>query len=73
MLFRSSLLDIQLEKDVRIPIRFIRSALPDGGDGYSIDSVYGMCGSAWRDTVKKIHVPNNIDEMEKDMQVKKSA
>ena len=68
-----SLLDIQLEKDVRIPIRFIRSALPDGGDGYSIDSVYGMCGSAWRDTVKKIHVPKNIDEMEKDMQVKKSA
>ena len=68
-----SVLEIQLEKDVRIPIRFIRSALPDGGDGYGVDSVYGMCGSAWRDTVKMIHAPNKIDEMERDMQVKKSA
>lgn len=68
-----SLLDIELEKDVRIPIRFIRSALPDGGDGYSVGSVYGMCESAWRDTVKKIHAPNKIDEMERTMQIKKSA
>ena len=52
-----SVFEVELEKDVRIPIRFIRSALPDGGDGYSIDEVYGMCGSCWRDTVKKIHAP----------------
>lgn len=42
-----SLFEIELEKDVRLPIRFIRSALPDGGDGYSVESVYGMCEDAW--------------------------
>lgn len=54
-----SVFEIQLEKDVRLPIRFIRSALPDGGDGrYSVESTYGMCHSAWRpDMVKKIHLP----------------
>ena len=50
-----SVFEIELEKDVRLPIRFIRSALPDGGDGYSIDSVYGMSGSCWREVVKEIH------------------
>lgn len=49
-----SVLEIQLEKDVEIPIKFIRSALPDGGDGYSICGVYGLISSAWRDTVKQI-------------------
>lgn len=49
-----SVLEIQLEKDVEIPIKFIRSALPDGGDGYSIHSVYGTTDSIWRDAVKKI-------------------
>lgn len=53
-----SCFEIELEKDVRIPIKYIRSALPDGGDGYSVDSVYGMCGSAWRQgSVKHIHAP----------------
>lgn len=57
-----SIFEIQLKKDVCLPIRFIRSALPDGGDGYSIESVYGMCCSVWReDMVKKIHLPNKID------------
>lgn len=60
-----SVLEIELEKDVRIPIRFIRSALPDGCDGRSVGNVYGMCGSAWADTLKKIHAPRNIDEMER--------
>ena len=50
-----SVFEIELEKDVRLPIRFIRSALPDGGDGYSIDSVYNMNGSCWREVVKEIH------------------
>lgn len=53
-----SVLEIELEKDVRIPIRFIRSALPDGCDGYSIRGVYGICGSAWKQgEVKLIHAP----------------
>lgn len=50
-----SVFEIELEKDVRLPIRFIRSALPDGGDGYSIDSVYNMNGSCWREVIKEIH------------------
>jgi len=43
-----SVLDIQLEKDVKIPFKFIRSIMPDGGDGYEIANVYGMCESAWK-------------------------
>lgn len=56
-----SVFEIQLEKDVRIPVKFIRSALPDGGDGqWSVESVYGMCKSCWRDTVKEIHSPSLV-------------
>ena len=50
-----SLLEIQLEKDVELPVRFIWSALPDGMDGYSISSVYGLCGSAWRGDTMFFH------------------
>jgi len=60
-----SVLDIQLEKDVRIPIRFIRSALPDGCDtGYGVSGVYDMSASAWKDTVKKISAPRNVEKLE---------
>jgi hypothetical protein len=53
-----SVLEVELEKDVKIPIKYIRSALPDGEDGYSIESAYGMSGSAWkRDMIKTIHAP----------------
>ena len=44
--------------DVKLPVKYIRSALPDGGDGYAVESVYGMCGSAWtQGGVKMIHAP----------------
>lgn len=50
-----SVLEVELEKDVRVPVKYIYSALPDGaGPGYSIENVYGMCKSAWEDTVKEI-------------------
>ena len=56
-----SVLEVQLEKDVRLPIRFIRSATVDGGDGYSIRDVYGTDASIYReDVVKKIHAPKKI-------------
>ena len=55
-----SVFEIQLEKDVKIPVKYIRSCLPDGGDGYSVGSVYGMCGSAWRDVLKEVHVPEKM-------------
>ncbi len=58
-----SVLEIELEKDVRLPIKFIRSALPDGADGYGVDSVYGLCGSAWtQGEVTKIHCPKALTE-----------
>ena len=60
-----SVLEIQLEKDVRLPIRFIRCALPDEGGyayEYSIGSVYGLCGSAWTNTLKEIHIPRKLKE-----------
>lgn len=56
-----SCFEIELERDVKLPVRFIRSALPDGGDGYSVSEVYGMCGSAWKKGgVKLIHAPRNV-------------
>ena len=56
-----SVFEIQLEKDVKLPVKYIRSALPDGGDGYSVGSVDGMCGSAWKNGgVKMIHAPVKI-------------
>lgn len=56
-----SCFEIELEKDVRLPVKYIRSALPDGGDGYSVEEVYGMCGSAWqRGGIKTIHAPKKM-------------
>ena len=56
-----SCFEIELERDVRLPVKYIRSALPDGGDGCSVERVYGMCGSAWRQGgVKLIHAPVKI-------------
>jgi hypothetical protein len=34
----------------------IDSAWPDGGRGYSINEIYGLCSSAWTDNaIKEIH------------------
>ncbi|MDE6282047.1 MAG: hypothetical protein K2M15_09760, partial [Oscillospiraceae bacterium] len=56
-----SCFEIQLDRDVKLPVKYIRSALPDGGDGYSVGSVYGMCGSAWkRGGIKSIHAPAEL-------------
>lgn len=58
-----SVLEVELDKDVKLPIKFIRSALPDGGDGWAIQNVYGMCGSAWtQGGVKLIHCPKKLEE-----------
>ncbi len=56
-----SVLEIELEKDVKLPIKYIFSAMPDGGNcyGYGVGNVYGLCGSAWRQGgVKAIHAPS---------------
>ena len=51
-----SLLEIHLDKDVRLPIRCIDTAKHDGCRGYSIRGIYGvMTSSWWGDTLKEIH------------------
>lgn len=52
-----SLLEIKLDKDVKLPIKYIFSAMPDGARtyGYDIGDTYGMSESAWRGSVKEIY------------------
>jgi len=50
-----SVLHIELEKDVVLPVKFIDSAMPDGCRGYSVSSIYGMLGSFWSDGGLKIN------------------
>ncbi len=47
-----SLLEIELEKDVELPIKYIFTALPDSATQYSIDETYGLIKSCWKDGVK---------------------
>jgi len=49
-----SVLDIALEQDVVLPMRYISSACPDGGRGYSVANVYGLCSSMWTPALKRI-------------------
>ena len=49
-----SILNIELEKEVRLPFTKIRSALPDGGDGYAVQSVYGN-DSLWTSSISVLH------------------
>jgi len=45
---------IQLEKDVEIPIEFIRAATVDGArGGYSIKGCYGCNSSCWKNAIKE--------------------
>ena len=56
-----SLLEIELDKDVVLPIKCIWQAEIETGKseyGYSVDSVYGLVGSAWDGTVKETHYMN---------------
>ena len=50
-----SLLEIHLDKDVRLPIRCIETAKHDGCRGYSIREIYCCCTSLWTETLKEIH------------------
>lgn len=52
-----SLLEIDCEKDIEIPIRCVFDAVVDGTKiyGYDVDEVYGLIGSAWGNTLKEIH------------------
>lgn len=59
-----STFEIELEKDLELPIKYVHSALPDmkqHGE-YSIQDVYGMCGSAWGADLKSINEPKGRTE-----------
>ena len=63
-----SVLEIELDKDVVLPIKCIWKAEIETGKseyGYSVDSVYGLIGSAWDGTVKETHYmkPEKIAEV----------
>ena len=49
-----SLLEIELEKDVILPLKYISTAWPDGGRGYSVARAFGICHSMWTPTLKQI-------------------
>lgn len=46
-----SCFEIQLEKDIELPVKYIRSCLPDRHFRWSVSSVYAMCDSAWKEDI----------------------
>lgn len=59
-------LGIELERDVRLPIRYIDTAQQDGSRGYSVRNIYGVSSALWDYTVKEIHpMKNNSKKVEK--------
>lgn len=53
-----SVLEIELDKDVVLPIKCIWKAEIETGKseyGYSVDNVYGLVGSAWDGVIKETH------------------
>ena len=52
-----SMLEIECEKDIEIPLRCIFDVVVDGTKiyGYDVNEVYGLIGSAWKNTLKEIH------------------
>ncbi|MCD8294955.1 MAG: hypothetical protein LUE27_06925 [Clostridia bacterium] len=55
-------LEIQLEKDLAIPVYNIAECLPDAGfkicyNGYTPDEIYGLCGSAWKGRIEELPMP----------------
>ena len=55
-----SLLEIRLDKDVRLPIRCIESAKQDGCRGYSIREIYCCSSTLWTESLKEIHPMKKI-------------
>jgi len=49
-----SVLEIELEKEVVLPLKFVSSAYPDGRRGYGIVSIYGYGRSFWKSDCVKI-------------------
>jgi hypothetical protein len=58
-----SLLGVELEKDVRIPVNFISLSV-DGCrmNGYDVGDVYGLCESEWKEALKQIVTFGNAEK-----------
>lgn len=52
-----SVFEIELEKDIDLPVKYIRSCLPDSHFRWSVSVVYGMMDGAWTDSVCEIKGP----------------
>ena len=50
-----SLFEIELEKDVKLPIKYIYEALPDECIKYNVMETYGVGEDFWKKTLKEIH------------------
>jgi hypothetical protein len=59
-----SVMEIALEKPVKIPCKYVyRMQIDNGksvGGDYTVGDVYGMCGSAWKATLTEINVPKKL-------------
>ena len=49
-----SVLEIALERDVVLPVKFIDSAMPDGWRGYGIHEIYGCTDQLWSEDCVRI-------------------
>jgi len=58
-----SCLEIELDKDVKLPIKYIFDATVEGEKkyGYDVDEVYGLVGSCWADVVKEIRPMTEVE------------
>ena len=52
-----SCFEIELEKDIILPVKYIHTCMPDRYFRWCVAGVYDMCGSAWKDVVSEIKEP----------------
>lgn len=52
------LLDLKLEKEFTIPAKLLKVDI-DGGVGYEVSNIYGLCDSFWKPNKVTISKPNN--------------
>ena len=57
------LLDIELDKNVKLPLRFISSADIDGNRGYSLQETYGVSDDLWE---RNAIIMNSVKEAEEE-------
>lgn len=55
-----SLLEINPEQDIKLPLKYIFTAMPDGFYKWDINEIYGLVGSAWEEDVVRTDKDGNI-------------